>query len=101
MCVDVNGVVVGIIPPSKVDIRTTYLSIGAAQYFQSTPITIPTQYVTPESKVFAWLVPNTDWDADDLIGHSVSAIARNGEIEFCIHNNGPVVGTYTIFYFWS
>ena len=101
MCVDVNGVVVGIIPPSKVDIQTTGLLVQPAQYFQTTPITVTVQDVTPQSKVFAWLIPNTDWDADDLVGHSVSAIAKTGEIEFCIHNNGPIVGTYSVFYFWS
>lgn len=101
MCVDVNGVVVGIIPPSKLEVSATGLLVQPAQYFQSTPVTISTQGVTPQSKVFAWLVPNTEWDVDDLTGYSVSAVAKQGGIEFCIYNNGPIVGSYSVFYFWS
>lgn len=101
MCVDVNGVVVGIIPSSKLNIQAIGLLIKPAAYFQTNTLTVNVPTVTPQSKVIAWLTPNQEWEAEDLVGYSLSAVPTINGIEFCIYNNGPIVGSYSVYYTWS
>jgi hypothetical protein len=55
----------------------------------------------PNSTISCSLVPNGEWDADDLAGYSVSGVPSDGGIEFCISCDGPIMGffkaTYTIY----
>jgi hypothetical protein len=81
-------------------ILSTFANFPTAQYAHATHLTGVTD-VKPTSKVNAWLVPNFDWDADDLVGYSVTAVAGSGAITFTISGTGPIVGAFDINYFWS
>lgn len=48
--------------------------------------------------VNASLVPNADYDADDLTDVGLIAIAVNGGVEFTLSTNGILVGTYKVLY---
>ena len=56
--------------------------------------------VTTVSRINAWLAPNTDWDADDLAGYSVTGVPKTGSIDFYISGIAPIVGNFDIYYFW-
>ena len=57
--------------------------------------------VTTASRVNAWLAPNAEWDADELVGYTVTAVPKTGSIDFCLSGIAPLVGNFDIYYFWS
>ena len=57
--------------------------------------------VTTASRVNAWLAPNAEWDADDLVGYSVTAVPKTGSIDFYLSGIAPLIGNFDIYYFWS
>ena len=94
MCVTVDGFVVGKI------IQATNINFPVAKYSQAMA-NVAESTITAESFVSAWIVPNTEWDADDLVGYSVIATPQAGSIDFYIFCNGPIVGDFKLNYFWS
>lgn len=48
--------------------------------------------------VSCFLVPNLEWDADDLTDLTVSGQAGTDAITFLISRNGPIVGNFLIAY---
>jgi len=94
MCITVDGFVVGKI------IKTTSVNFSVAEYLQATVDVIENNILTT-SNIQAWLIPNSEWDIDDLVGYSVAAIAKNGSISFYIFGTSPIVGKFDINYFWS
>lgn len=81
-------------------IKAAYANFPTAKYAHATYF-VAEANVLPTSKVSAWLAPNSEWDADDLVGYGVTAVPDYGSINFELYGNGPIVGNYTIHYFWS
>ena len=81
-------------------ILSTTVNFPVANYAHAT-INVAAAAVTTVSRVLAWLAPNTDWDADDLVGYSVTAVPKTGSIDFCLSGIAPLVGNFDIYYFWS
>jgi len=73
------------------------LSVGAAVYGQA-DVSVAVGGVTSTSKVLAQLVPNAEWDADDLAEISVVPTPGAGVIVFSILRNGPIVGDFSVNY---
>lgn len=61
-------------------------------------VTVADAIVVGASKILCQLVPNADWDADDLSDLAVYATALEGSIIFTITRPGPIVGTFLIIY---
>jgi hypothetical protein len=78
-------------------ISKSTVSVIPAQYGQAS---IPSAAVgaLPTSTVLCHLVPNVEWDADDLSGLSVVGVADTGSITFTISGLGPIVGSFDIAY---
>lgn len=76
------------------------LTISPAQMLEASS-SVSVAGVTAASKVFAQLVPNTDWDADDLAGYAVVATPGVDSITFALSGPGPIVGTFSVVYLWS
>jgi hypothetical protein len=76
------------------------VTISPARRFEASA-SVNVKGVTSGSDVIAQLSPNADWDADDLIGYSVTATPLAGVITFTISGPGPIVGTFSINYLWS
>jgi hypothetical protein len=57
--------------------------------------------VTTASRVNAWLAPNAEWDADELVGYTVTAVPKTGSIDFYLSGIAPLIGNFDIYYFWS
>ena len=57
--------------------------------------------VVDTNKIMAWPVPNDEFDADDLLGVSVMAVAGTDQIFFTVAEAGRLVGTYTVNYMVS
>ena len=53
---------------------------------------------TPSSLVIAQLLPNADWDADELEDVRLQAEPEAGAIEFVLSRNGPMVGNFKVAY---
>ena len=81
-------------------IQATTVNFPVANYAHAT-VNVVAAGVTPTSRVLAWLAPNADWDADDLVGYSVTAVPKTGSIDFCISGIAPLIGNFDIYYFWS
>ena len=81
-------------------ILSTTVNCPVANYAHAT-INVAASAVTTVSRVLAWLAPNAEWDADDLVGYSVTAVPKTGSIDFCLSGNAPLVGNFDIYYFWS
>jgi len=94
MCITADGSVLDKI------IKTTSVNFSVAEYSQAVANVVESA-ITAESFVSAWIVPNTEWDADDLVGYSVMATPQAGSIDFYIFCNGPIVGNFKLNYFWS
>lgn len=60
--------------------------------------TITNGAATESNKVLCWLVPNSDWDSDDLLDLCVQGVAANGTVTFSVYRNGPIVGTLGVAY---
>lgn len=75
------------------------VSVPTAQ-FGSAFVTVSAAGVTPTSKIICFLVPNSDYDADDLNELSVTATPLTDNIEFSLsdHLGGPIVGSLDISY---
>ncbi len=76
------------------------LTINPAQMYEASS-SIAATGVTDTSKVFAQLMPNTDWEADELAGYTVVATPSTDSITFAISGPGPIGGTFDIIYQWS
>jgi hypothetical protein len=76
------------------------INISPAKMFEASG-SVAVAGVTAASKVIVQLVPNDDWDADDLAGYAVTALAKSGGIDLLISGPGPIVGTLKVNYFWS
>jgi hypothetical protein len=87
-------------PSTPLTVKSATVNFPIAKFSQATA-TVVEATVTIASKINAWLAPNTEWDADDLVGYSVSAKPKAGSIEFCVYSNAPIVGNFNIYYFWS
>jgi hypothetical protein len=94
MCVTVDGFVVGKI------IKTANFNFAPAKYAQTTQ-SIAELDITTTSLINAWITPNEEWDADDLVGYSVIAEPKENTIDFHIFGTAPIVGKFNINYFWS
>ena len=94
MCVTVDGFVVGKI------IKAANFNFAPAKYSQTTQ-SIVEPGITTESLINAWITPNDEWDADDLVSYSVIAEPKLNAIDFHIFGIAPIVGKFNINYFWS
>jgi len=81
-------------------IKAATIYFPVAKYAHTT-VNVIEPTVTTASRINAWLAPNSDWDADDLAGYSVTAVPKTGSIDFCISGIAPIVGNFDIHYFWS
>lgn len=81
-------------------IKAVIANFPVANYAHAT-VNVVEPAVTTVSRINAWLAPNSDWDADDLVGYSVTAVPKTGSIDFCISGIAPLVGKFDIYYFWS
>lgn len=54
--------------------------------------------IVPDSNVIAQLLPNADWDADDLADITVTPTPVTGAIEFTLSRGGPIVGNFKVAY---
>lgn len=81
-------------------IQATTVNFPVANYAHAT-VNVVAAGVTTASRVLAWLAPNNDWDADDLVGYSVTAVPKTGSIDFCLSGIAPLIGNFDIYYFWS
>lgn len=82
---------------SGLTVESASVTINTVGY-DSVTTNISEAGVTEISKINAWLVPNGDFDADDLIGYSVIARPLIDSMDITICENGPIVGTFTINY---
>lgn len=82
---------------SGLTVKSADITINAAGY-DSVTENIAEPGVTESSKINAWLVPNSDFEADDLFGYSVIARPLIDSIDITICDSGPIVGTFTINY---
>lgn len=78
-------------------VESAVITVSTAAY-DSYTATVVNASVSETSMISAWLVPGDDFDADDLAGLSLYALPKNGEIDFTITENGPIVGDYIINY---
>lgn len=53
---------------------------------------------TATSNVIPFLLPNTDWEADEIVDLRITAQALAGSIDFYIHRDGPIGGSFSILY---
>ncbi len=81
-------------------IQATTVNFPVANYAHAT-VNVAATSVTTASRINAWLAPNNDWDADDLVGYSVTAVPKTGSIDFCLSGVAPLIGNFDIYYFWS
>lgn len=80
-----------------VSFSSATLNVAQALRFQAEGfVTDPA--ATVNSKVLCQLVPNADWDADDLAEFGVIGSAFDGQILFTITRPGPLVGDFSILY---
>ena len=83
-----------------VTVKSANVSVSTASFYQHSALVVDA-LVTTTSKINAWLTPNDDWDADDLIGYDIITTPGVGNLTALITGPGPIVGTYTINYFVS
>lgn len=76
----------------KVELTVATAVQRQAQITMEVPGTLATQ------TVICQLVPNADWDADDLADLSVRAEAATDQIIFTITRDGPLVGSFAVAY---
>ena len=60
--------------------------------------TVTNAAISAASKVICTLIPNGDFDGDDLEDMRITATPSAGAIEFCISCDGPIVGDITVVY---
>lgn len=85
---------------SATDIQETSVAIVPAAYGHYFHKAADAK-IKKTSKFNAWLVPNDESEADDIVDYRVTASPNEGFVTFCISGPGPLVGTFTINYFWS
>lgn len=73
------------------------VTITPAKYGQA-DVPVTDAAVTPASRIMAWLLPNDDWDADDLLDLEVCPTAGSGSVIFTVSRAGPIVGNLLIAY---
>lgn len=78
-------------------LATATLTVSPAQYGQAS-VNVVNASATTLLSVIGMLVPNADWDADDLGDFEITATANAGSIEFCINRPGPIVGDFKVAY---
>lgn len=66
--------------------------------FAETTVTVSDADATVDKPVVASLIPNADFDADDLTDVRVIGQSLAGQIAFTLSRDGPLVGTYAIAY---
>ena len=76
-------------------LQSATLSVSPAQYGQAT-INVAVALAAPGSLVLAQLMPNADWDADELSGIGLHAEPMAGQIAFTLSAQGPLVGDFKI-----
>lgn len=76
---------------------TADLVLATAQ-FGHADVTVADANATATMTCFASLVPNADFDADDLSGVTVIGAPASGSITFTLSCDGPLVGTYAVTY---
>jgi hypothetical protein len=81
-----------------VTVKTSTINVASGVYQQYTTSIVDAS-VSTSSNLNAWLAPNTDWDADDLIGYDVRLTPQTGSIDVCISAPGPIVGDFSLKYF--
>jgi hypothetical protein len=84
-------------PNSSSGLAKTTVSISPVKYGQA-GVTVALAGVTPSNFFQCQLVPNADFDADDLEGFKVAAEAGTNEVVFTIYTAGPIVGQFDISY---
>lgn len=72
--------------------------VVASVGYDSVTVNVNSVGMLDSSVIQSWLVPNADFDVDDLIGVSVYAESMTDSIAVTFIENGPIVGTYTINY---
>jgi hypothetical protein len=73
------------------------VSVVPAQFGQAS-VSVAAVGALPTNTVMCQLVPNAEWEADDLIGLSVIGEAGTDTITFTISGPGPIVGAIAIAY---
>jgi hypothetical protein len=76
---------------------TTSFTIAPAQYGHATA-TVSDAAATATQTCHAVLVPNVDFDADDLDDVTITGVPASGSILFTLSCNGPLVGLYAVSY---
>jgi len=73
------------------------LSVTPAQWAHAV-VSVADTNATPTRRCLAHLVPNADYDADDLADYDLTAECTSGAILFTLSRNGPLVGPYAVTY---
>lgn len=76
---------------------TANLVISPAQYGHAA-VTVAHAGATATQTCLASLVPNADFDADDLADVTLVGVPASGSITFTVSRDGPLVGTYAVTY---
>ena len=83
--------------PAAMPFVNASLTVNPAQYGHA-EVVVADAGATAASRVLVQLVPNADFDADDLADVGVTASCATGSITMTLHRDGPIVGTYTVTY---
>ncbi len=75
------------------------VTISPAANFEAS-VSIADDAINVGARILAWLIPNADWDADELADYRVTASPENGQVVFQITAPGPIGGTFDIAYTW-
>lgn len=76
---------------------TATLSVATAVYDHAAVTVSDANAATGRSCMVA-LVPNADFDADDLADFTVTGLCGSGTITFTVGRLGPIVGTFAVSY---
>ena len=85
---------------ASLNVGSAAVSVTPAAMWEATA-SVSDAAITPASKVWAWLAPNSDWDADELAGYAVVATPAAGSITLALSGPGPIGGTFQVHYLWS
>jgi hypothetical protein len=87
-----NDVVLLSTTPNKVQINIATAKFGVVE------VNYPLIGINVSNYFVCQLLPNEDWDSDDLADFSISALALADAIVFTLSQDGPIVGQFDIAY---
>lgn len=76
---------------------TISVTVSPAEYGEVTK-TVNVLGMLPSKTVMPILIPNLDFDQDDLADYQIGAVANTDTIQLYISRGGPIVGTFAVAY---